>query len=68
METYSRLRGELQQAREHVNQLQREAAAQRLLRSEGDTAVWRKRLAAGLHGLADRLEPAAYHEAKGNPL
>ncbi len=69
MEPYSRFQSELHSAKGRVNQLQQEAESQRLVRgSQGETAFWRKRLATGLHGLADRLEPAGYHNPKGNLL
>lgn len=66
MEPYSRLQSELHSSKERVTQLRQEAESERLVRgSQQESALWRKRLATGLHGLADRLEPAPHLTPKG---
>lgn len=60
METYSRLQSELHNARNRVTKFRQEAASDRLTRHEADTALWRRRLAAQLHSLADRIGPTHY--------
>lgn len=68
MELYSRFQCEVAGARDRAQQLQREAAEQRLVRQLRVTSPrrsrspqrhfgWRSRLAARLHAVAERLEP-----------
>lgn len=68
MEFYSRFACEVAGARDRAQQLQQEAAEQRLIQDFRSAAVatranmlvgarWRSRLAAQLHALAERLEP-----------
>ncbi len=65
MDPYSRLQGEFRAAHERVTTFQKEAASRRLLEQNRAITSWRRHLAAQLHSLADRLEPAPYNSAKG---
>lgn len=65
MDSYSRFQSEFHNATRRVESFRQEAATKRLVDGQSDTARWRNRLAAQLHGLADRIGSTSDSAVKG---